>query len=164
MQRCTFCRCDLAGCCSRRCCISGCRGSTWVWLYVLKFEYIDKFYNKPRDMSAPIIIVNLYKRYRAVVQTISQMSLIRTFGKFLIAKNCGLHYWSREPDRFTRGRRLSIGVYKRLPPKGSGVLGRHNLFWGAYSLQSISAVPVWFTRLFYYHNTWKDSWIYMVVY
>ena len=39
-------------------------------------------------MSAPIIIVNLYKRYRAVVQTISQMSLIRTFGKFLIAKNC----------------------------------------------------------------------------
>ena len=42
--------------------------------------------NKPRDMSAPIIIVNLYKRYRAVAQTISQMSLIRPFGKFLIAK------------------------------------------------------------------------------
>ena len=45
-------------------------------------------YNKPRDMSAPIIMVKLYKRYRAVVQTINQMGLIRTFGKFLIAKIC----------------------------------------------------------------------------
>ena len=39
--------------------------------------------------------------------------------------------WSREPDHFTRGRRLSIGDYKRLPPKGSGVLGRDDLFCGS---------------------------------
>ena len=31
-------------------------------------------------------------------------------------------------DRFTRGWRLSIGDYKRLPRKGSGELSRHDLF------------------------------------